>query len=306
MNRLTQLTVKADRLQRRHRLLAFGYAVIKKQGEDRAGYQAALLTYYGFLALFPLLMVATTLTNTLIGNDPELEETVISGITSYFPLLGDQLSSQVGSLNKSGFALVAGLAFAFYGARGVADAFQYGIQNIWQIPADMRDKFPKTIYKSFTIIIVGGLGFIVASICAGFVSSSDHSILSRLLPATINAFVLYWLFRFLFNFSLNKKVTSGDTQLGALIAAVGIVVLQYLGVFLLSRELKNLDALYSYFAIALALLFWLYLQAQILYLSAQIAVVKSQSLWPRSLDNKNPTAVDKTINKLSAKNAGSA
>ncbi len=227
----------------------------------------------------------------------KFEQKVVEGITGYFPMMGDQLSSHVHTLNKSGLALFAGLLFAFYGARGVADAFQHGVQNIWQVPTSKRDGFPKNIYKSLTIILAGGFGFIVASICAGYASSAGRGVGFRLLPALVNAFLLYWLFRFLLNFSLNKKIRAADTRLGALIAAIGLVLLQYFGVVLLSRELKNLDALYSYFAIALGLMFWLYLQAQMIYLAAQISVVHAEKLWPRSLDDKNPTPVDKDRKK---------
>lgn len=297
MANLQKLTTKLNNIQLNYRPLAFAYAVIKKQGEDRVGYQAALLTYYSFLALFPLLMVLTTITNIVIGGDPELEKKVVDGVTGYFPMMGDQLSSHVHTLNKSGLALFAGLLFAFYGARGVADAFQHGILNIWNIPNDKRDGFPKNILKSLVLIFVGGLGFIGASIFAGIASSAGHGIVFKILPVAINVFLLYWVFRFLLNFSLNKKITASDTRLGALIAAIGLVFLQFFGVYLLSRELKNLDALYSYFAIALGLMFWLYLQAQMIYLAAQIAVVHSGKLWPRSLDNNNPTQVDNRIKK---------
>jgi hypothetical protein len=40
----------ADRLQRKHGVLGFPYAVVKKYGDDEGGRQAALITYYGFLA----------------------------------------------------------------------------------------------------------------------------------------------------------------------------------------------------------------------------------------------------------------
>jgi len=47
----------ADRLQREHGVLGFPYAVVKKYGDDEGGRQAALITYYGFLSIFPLLLL---------------------------------------------------------------------------------------------------------------------------------------------------------------------------------------------------------------------------------------------------------
>ena len=52
----------ADRFQQRHRLLAIPVGVVRKFGDDQAGKHAALLAYYGFLSLFPtLLLLATVL-----------------------------------------------------------------------------------------------------------------------------------------------------------------------------------------------------------------------------------------------------
>jgi uncharacterized BrkB/YihY/UPF0761 family membrane protein len=273
MNFINTAVKKVDRFQQRHRPLAFIYAVIKKYGDDGAGYQAALLTYYGFLALFPLLLVLTTVTDSLIGKNPELAGTVIKGLTDYFPLLGNQLASRVHGLNSSGWPLIAGLLFALYGTRGVADVFQLGVRKIWGIPASQRDGFPKAQLKSLAIVIVGGFGFIVAS---------------DVLSTFLNLFVLFWLFVFLLNFSLPRHVSFKDTRLAAAVAAIGLVTLQLVGGYILTHELKSLDALYSYFAIALGLLFWIYLQSQMLFYAVEIAAVKSQKKWPRSLNE--PTA----------------
>ena len=60
MNRLERGLRRVDAFQQRHRPTAFAFAVVKKFGDDRGGSLAALLTYYGFLALFPLLLLLVT------------------------------------------------------------------------------------------------------------------------------------------------------------------------------------------------------------------------------------------------------
>ena len=45
----------ADGLQRKHGVLGFPCAVVKKYVDDEGGRQAALITYYGFLNIFSLL-----------------------------------------------------------------------------------------------------------------------------------------------------------------------------------------------------------------------------------------------------------
>lgn len=281
--------------QQNHRLPAFICAVIKKYDEDEAGHQAALLTYYAFLSLFPLLLVLTTLTEYIPVSHTTIQDSIIKGTTNYFPVLGDQLSAHVHTLHKNGLALIIGLLFTLYGARGVADAFRNGIQHLWKIPKAERDGFPKSMLKSLSIILVAGLGFIVASVSLGLAGSAGQGLAFRLLTIAINLLVWSGLFILLINISLPRHVPFSETRAAAITAAIGLVIVQVLGGYLLKRELKHLDALYSYFALALGLLFWIYLQVQVLFYSLEIAAVRSQKLWPRSLIGNQPTAVDELV-----------
>ncbi len=294
MNFIQKSTIKIDNFQRHYRLTAFSYAVIKKYSEDETGYQAALLTYYGFLALFPLLLILTTVTSLVSGGDATFQRTVIDSTTNYFPVLGDQLSQHVYSLHKHGFALVIGILFMLYGTRGVADAFRHGAQLIWHGKKEKGSGFPTSLFRSIIVIIVGGGGFIMASILAGFTATAGHGLLFNLLSMVVNVFILYWLFIFLLSMSLQRNVPYKDMGVGAIAAAIGLVLLQAGGSYLLKHELHNLDALYSYFALPLGLLFWIYLQAQVIFYAIEIAAVSSQKKWPRSLSGHNLTPADKT------------
>ncbi len=286
MKIITTTIERIDVWQQRHRWSAFSYAVIKKYGEDESSYKAALLTYYGFLSLFPLLLVLTTLASLLAANHPAQQHDIIRSITTYFPVLGAQLSSHIQTLHKSGIALVLGIVLTIYGARGVADVFRRNVQVIWKVPKAQRPGFPKTILNSLSIIVVGGVGFAAASAAVGFAAAAGHGPAFRLLSVAVNMFILFWLFTFLLNFCLPRRVALRDVRSGALAAAIGLVILQVLGGYLLKTELKRLDALYSYFAVALGLLFWIYLQAQLTHYAITIAAVRAQRLWPRSITGK--------------------
>lgn len=301
MNAIQKLIKKIDNLQQRHRFTAFVYAVIKKYGDDQAGYQAALLTYYGFLSLFPLLLVLTTVTALLGKSYPSLQQAITTGVTDYFPVLGNQLSEHVHTLHKTGLALAIGILFTLYGARGVADAFRHGVNHIWQVPLAERDGFPKSLLKSLGIILVGGAGLIFASVSAGWAIHAGHGWGFRSLSIAINLFVLFWLFVFLLDMCLPSHVKVRRIRAGAATAAVGLVILQALGGYLLSKQLQSLDALYSSFAIALGLLFWIYLQAQVMYYAVEVAAVKAHKLWPRSFSDPMTDKDKKNYRRQAAK-----
>lgn len=275
-----------DRFQQRHYLTALAAAVIKRYADDKAGYQAALLTYYGYLSLFPLLLIIATVAQMVASTRPALQERIISATASYFPVLGDQLAEHVHSLHKSGLALFIGLVFLLYGARGVAAAFRHAVNTIWGTPEHELDHFPASAMKNLTIIIVGALGFFAAAATAAAIAAAGHGWLFRLLSIVANVAILYYLFILLLRISLPKRQRAGDARLAAIGAAVGLAVLQLLGGYILVRVLKNLDALYSYFALSLGLLFWLYLQAQLVCYALELSVVQRRRLWPVSLSGQ--------------------
>jgi uncharacterized BrkB/YihY/UPF0761 family membrane protein len=81
-------------------LFSFPYAVLKKHGDDEAGYQAALIAYYGFLSIFPLLIVGTGIVQILSQNDPTLREKFLQNTTSYFPAIGNTLADSIKTPSK--------------------------------------------------------------------------------------------------------------------------------------------------------------------------------------------------------------
>ena len=78
-------------------------------------------------------------------------------------------------------------------------------------------------------------------------------------------------------------VATKDLVPGAVLAGVAWTALQFLGSWLVARQLQHSSELYGFFAIVLGLLFWLFLAAQILVYSAEVNVVLARRLWPRSL-----------------------
>src|SRR5215216_4299342 len=101
---------KVDRLQQRHPWTAFPVAVWKKFGDDNGGRLAGQLTYYGFLSLFPLLLVSVTILGFVLDGRPDLQQKILDSAVSQFPIIGDQLRQNVASLKGSVVALVIGIA----------------------------------------------------------------------------------------------------------------------------------------------------------------------------------------------------
>src|ERR1700712_4371721 len=121
-----------DRFQRRHRPLAIPMAVIKKFGDDQGGNLAALIAYYGFFSLFPLLMVFVAVLGFVLDGNPGAQHAVLDSALKQIPLVGDQLKA--GSLKGSGPALVIGLVGALLAGLGVTLAAQTAFNRVHGVP----------------------------------------------------------------------------------------------------------------------------------------------------------------------------
>src|SRR2546430_7959492 len=153
MNRAEQVAHSLDRLQQRTPWLAFPVAVWKKFGDDQAGNLAALIAFYAFAALFPLLLVLVTVLDLVLRDFPPLREDVLNTAYGQIPLIGTQLRDHLGGLHETGPALVFGLVLTFLGARGVAGAVQNALNTVWAVPFNARPGFPWNQLRSIGLIL---------------------------------------------------------------------------------------------------------------------------------------------------------
>jgi membrane protein len=282
MERLKALMRRLDEYQRVHRWAAWPLAVNKKYGDDQAGNQAALITYYAFLSLFPLLLVAVTVLGLLLAHSPSLQHRVLNSALKDFPVLGTTLRTNIHSLNRTGAGLGLGLVGTFYGARGVASAAQNAFNHVWNVPKAERPGFPQNTLRSFCLIIVGGGGIILTTALSGFGSGSSAPgirVAALVVALGLNV-VVFWL---CFRLAIAKAVSGRDFRLAAVIAAVIWQILQAFGTFLVSHELKNASEVYGTFYLIIGLLWWIYFQTQFTLYALEVDVVRAKRLVPRSL-----------------------
>jgi membrane protein len=284
MEQLRRLLHAVDDFQQRHRWLAFPVAVVKKYGEDQAGQRAALLAYYGFFSLFPLLLVAVTVLSLVLQGRSDLGGRVVDSTLAQFPVIGDQIRDEVeGSrLRGSGLALVVGAALALWGGLGVAEAAQSAMNGIWNVP---RRRYPNFLLRRLRglawLFILGG-GLLLASVVSGFAATADTAWSG---PAGVAASTLVNMLLFLVGF---RVLTVRDVSLrqllpGAVLAALAWALLQWLGGWYVARQLSRASATYGTFALVIGLLSWLYLASTVTLLAAELNVVRARRLWPRSL-----------------------
>jgi membrane protein len=293
---------RMDRYQRRHRWAGFTLAVIYKYFDDQGPYLAALITYYAFVSLFPLMLLGVTILGFLLSGNPDLQANILNSALGQFPIIGDQLRSTVNPLSGHTAGLVIGVLGALYGGLGVAQAGQNAMNKIWGVPRNARPNPIKARVRSLLLLVVLGTGVLLTTALSaattgnqqlGFQLSGLQRVMSILGALVVNFLLFLSSFRIL----TSRPVTVRQVLPGALVAAFGWQLLQTFGTYYVAHVLKHSSQTYGLFGLVLGLVAWIYLGAVLVVLSAEINVVATDRLWPRALltpftDNVELTAGD--------------
>jgi membrane protein len=284
------LLARFDGYQQSNAVLGFPLAVSKKFGDDNAGNLAAVIAWSAMLAVFPLLLLLITVLGIVLRNDPSLQHRILKSALVEFPVIGQQLQANVKSLNRSGVGLIVGLVGTFLGTRGVANALQYALNTMWEVPRERQPGFPMNALRSLAIVLVLGIGLIVTATLSGFgggtgAIGAGFRIGAIAVALALNVVVFSVVFRL-----GTVEVAWKDLWLGAFLTALGWEALLTVGGYLIAHDVKNMSAVYGTFALVLGLMSWLYLQAEITLYAVEIDVVRVRRQWPRSMMKATPAA----------------
>jgi YihY family inner membrane protein len=301
------VTERLDRFQRKHTWAGFPLAVIYKYFDDYGTYLAAQLTYYGFVSLFPLLLLFSTVLGFVLSGDQSLQHEVLSSALQQFPVIGQDLA-QPKRLGGGPVGLVVGIAGSLYGGLGVAQAFQYAANTVWGVPRNNRPNPFRARGRSGILLACAGLAVLATTALsigggggAGALGTVGKS-LALAASVVINIAVTIFAFRF----APARRLSVRDVAPGAIIAAVIWQLLQSFGVVYVRHVVEHASATNAVFAVVLGLLAFLYIAAMVILLSMEINVVHVIRLHPRSLltpftDNVILTAGDRHAYSRQAK-----
>ena len=257
-------------MQLRHRSRAIDVVVETLDGFRRhlTGRNGAVLAYYGFLTLFPLLMAATTILGFVLEDDPDLQADIVDSALSKIPVLGADLEPG-STIDGNWWALVIGLSIALWGSMKAFVALQGALDDTWEIDVDDRSNGAIQRGRALIGIAVIGVGQVGAVALAAVVSEAGlprfGQILLTIGGLALNMIVVAAMYRFLTSMSVTWEVVWP----GAQFTAVLYTVLQFAGTRLVTNTLDDAENVYGTFAATLALLSWLSLHALISLIGAE-------------------------------------
>jgi membrane protein len=290
-------TARLDDFQRRHTWLGFPVAVVYKFVDDQGGYLAVLITYYGFVSLFPGLLLLISVLGYTLQSHPDWQQAVLGSALQQFPIVGPQLQQNVSSIHGSRLGVVLGILGAVYGGLGVSVAIQTALNRVWAVPRYARPNPLVSRLRGLVLFaLIGTVVLITTALSAVGTAATDFLMTTplsaggsgigtgvRITAIAVAAIVNVAAFLIGFRVLSVREVRLADLLPGAVGAGVAIQVLQTLGTVFLSRELIGASQVYGVFGLVFGLLAWLYLQAAIVVFCAEINAVRARRLWPRNL-----------------------
>lgn len=281
-------TERLDAYQRSHSWLGFVLGVIYKAFDDRAPYLAALVTYYAFVSLFPLILLFVSIAGFVLQSDPHLRHQVITTVVGNLPGIGSELRRQITGFRGSGVGVAVGVLGLLYGALGATQAAQCAFNQIYGVPRNEQPNPLKSRVRSLGLLLLLGTAVLVSSGINISVSTANGVSAQlgaglRVAGFVISLLLNFGLFTLAFQLLTAKELRFRDVITGGIISGVAWQLLQTFGSQYVSHEVRHGGALYGVFGVVLATLAYVYLGSLFLMLSAEINVVLEHRLWPRSL-----------------------
>ena len=274
-------------MQRRSSWLGLPIAIIYKYFDDQGNYLAAIITYYAFIAIFPLLLLASSIFGFVLEGRPELQSEVLTSALSQFPIIGEQLGRPEG-LQGSTAGVVVGSLAALYGSLGLGQAIQNAMNIAWSVPRNSRPNPILLRLRSLSLLVTAGLAVLTLTVLAALGSSTNMfgpglNGTLRLVILFATVLVIGAVLTLLFRLAAAGDRGWRSAAPGAFFVAVAWQSLQYAGTEYATRVLAETSAMNQTFGLVLGLIGIIYISALTGVLGMEVNVVLARRLWPRAL-----------------------
>ncbi len=279
-------------------------AVLRFQ-RDGGNRLAASLTYYGFLAVLPLLLVAISVLGYVLHSRPELQLEIVQGLAKGLPGVGSTLADNLVQVQQhrqaTGLVGLVGLLLAGFGG---IDALRESLRAMWHQDPRVGNVLKTKLHDLVTLV---GLGLTLLASFA--VSALGSGLLAGLLDrtgvdgsvakVTLSAVALLLglvadtaLFVYLFRRLARVDWPFRRVLRGAVFGAVGFGVLKAVGTAYVSHTTTRSTELYGALGAVIGVLVGLNLVARWVMFTAAWTVTEpgSDDVLPSATSPEAPSA----------------
>ncbi len=242
---------------------------------------AAGVTYFAFLSLFPILLLAASIFGLFLAGDALLQQQLFDAIRQAFPgSLGEQLVHEVSSaVDSAGVTGLIGLAGFVYAGLRTVDKLRIGMELIWKGEVEKSDVLRDNLQDLLALLALGGIGVVSLGLTGavtqessrlmrllGLADQAGYGVLTWLVGITlavaVDVVIFLWLLRVVPSISHPLRLLLP----GALFGAAGLEILKVLGGYYLTLISQSVTA--SAFGGAVGLLVWINLVARFAFFTA--------------------------------------
>jgi uncharacterized BrkB/YihY/UPF0761 family membrane protein len=254
-----------------------------------------MMTYYAFVAIFPLMLLGTSILGFVLGARPEWQEDILNSALGQFPIIGDQLGRPEG-LRGSAAGVAFGSLAALYGSLGLAQSLQNAMHIAWAVPRNSR---PNPFYarvKSLVLLLTAGLALLSVTVVSTIASTTTafFEVGSKWLLPPLTVLVVGAMLTILFRFAAAGQHSFRSAAPGGYALALMWQLLQLGGVLYVAEVLVGTSSMTKTFGLVLGLIGFLFIGAVMAVLAMEINVVIARRLYPRALLTPFTDAVDLT------------
>jgi membrane protein len=242
---------------------------------------AAGVTYFAFLALFPILLMVASIIGLVLAGDELLQRELFSAIREAFPGgAGRELVRELsGAIDGAGFVGLIALAGFLYAGLRTVDKLRIGMELIWKGEVEEPDVLRDNLQDLLALVALGAVGLAGLGLTGGVTQATSwvlellgladepgYGVLTWVLGIALamiaDVVVLLWLLRVVPSVSYPLRLLLP----GALFGAVGLEVLKLIGGYYLSLISDSVTA--SAFGGAVGLLVWINVVARFAFFTA--------------------------------------
>jgi YihY family inner membrane protein len=251
------------RVRRRSVVVDRAARTAEAYSRHRTGRNAALTAYYGFLSVFPMVLVLTTILGFVLQRWPTLQERIIDSTMGNIPIIGPTIGTDPSALRGNTGVLVIGLVLALWSSMRAFVALQTGLDDVYELGPRQRANFALHRLQALGGIAVIGLAQVLSAginAVAALVSVSwMNQVLLLLGSMAINTAVLVYTYRYI----CSATPPWGEVLPGAFVGGLAFSLLQLVGTQVVARAIANASPIYGTFASVIALTWWLGLHSTI-------------------------------------------
>ncbi|MFC1845826.1 YihY/virulence factor BrkB family protein [Chloroflexota bacterium] len=247
---------------------------------DNCPLLAASIAFYLLFALFPLALVAISVTGFVLKSTAA-QAAVIAGIGNLLPVSGDLIAGTIkGVVNNRGVIGIVAVIVFILGGMSLFYAVSKALNAAWSIRQPRV--FLRERLLNFCMMVGAGLLLLITMLLsAGFrafyqldipvwgLLISDNLLLWHLILFLINTIITFLVFLFLYKFVPNIRIRWRDIWIGALVAAICFEIAKFFFVWLVGNS-GYYNLVYGPIGALIALLVWAYVSAVIFLFCAKL------------------------------------